>query len=121
MNKIAKKSIWMLILSLALCFAVSSMSLAATAGWTPSINTEGISPTPPTGNGMESITEGIGKVLGAAQWIGLIVGIGMIIYIGVKYLTAGAGKKAPGQAGLSAEQRPQAAPAGRAAGQGQSR
>ena len=94
MNKIAKKSIWMLILSLALCFAVSSMSLAATAGWTPSINTEGISPTPPTGNGMESITEGIGKVLGAAQWIGLIVGIGMIIYIGVKYLTAGAGKKA---------------------------
>ena len=36
----------------------------------------------------------IGKILGAVQFIGLIVGIAMIIYIGIKYLTAGAGQKA---------------------------
>ncbi len=41
-----------------------------------------------------SITSAIGKVLGAAQFIGMVVGIGMIIYVGVKYLTAGAGQKA---------------------------
>ena len=33
-------------------------------------------------------------LLGIAQWIGFIVGVAMIIWVGVKYLTAGAGKKA---------------------------
>lgn len=36
----------------------------------------------------------VSTVLGVIQWIGFIVGIGMVIYIGVKYLTAGAGGKA---------------------------
>ena len=40
------------------------------------------------------VNNAISTVLSAAQWIGLVVGVGMIIYIGVKYLTAGAGKKA---------------------------
>lgn len=34
------------------------------------------------------------NILGAVQWIGFIVGIAMCIYIGIKYLTAGAGTKA---------------------------
>ena len=34
------------------------------------------------------------NILGVIQWIGFIVGIGMVIYIGVKYITAGAGGKA---------------------------
>ncbi len=50
-----------------------------------------ITPTAPTTSGL--IT-GITTILGAAQWIGFIVGVAMIIYVGVKYLTAGAGQKA---------------------------
>jgi len=34
------------------------------------------------------------NILGVVQWIGFIVAIGMAIYIGIKYLTAGAGTKA---------------------------
>ena len=34
------------------------------------------------------------KVLGTIQWIGYVVAIGMLIYVGIKYLTSGAGKKA---------------------------
>ncbi len=40
------------------------------------------------------LVSGVTTILGAAQWIGFIVGVAMIIYVGVKYLTAGAGKKA---------------------------
>ena len=42
----------------------------------------------------KTLKDAIGKILGAVQFIGLIVGIAMIIYIGIKYLTAGAGQKA---------------------------
>ncbi len=51
---------------------------------------QGIRPVPPT----DEVQGGVQTVLGAAQWIGFIVGIAMIIYVGIKYLTAGAGKKA---------------------------
>lgn len=41
---------------------------------------------------------GIGKtaasVLGVMQWGGYIVAIGMLIWVGIKYVTAGAGEKA---------------------------
>ena len=40
------------------------------------------------------ITGSINTVLGVVQWIGFIVAIAMIIYVGIKYLTAGAGEKA---------------------------
>ncbi len=43
------------------------------------------------GSGIQS---GVVTILGAAQWIGFIVGIAMIIWVGIKYLTAGAGQKA---------------------------
>ena len=34
------------------------------------------------------------SILGIAQWVGFIVGIGMVIFAGYKYITAGAGAKA---------------------------
>jgi len=41
-----------------------------------------------------NVSSAIETVLGVAQWIGYIVGIAMVIWCGVKYLTAGAGTKA---------------------------
>ena len=41
-----------------------------------------------------SVNQAVETILGVAQWIGFIVGIAMIIWVGVKYLTSGAGKKA---------------------------
>ena len=38
---------------------------------------------------------GKGKtLLGTLQWVGYLVAIGMIIWVGIKYLTSGAGEKA---------------------------
>ena len=42
----------------------------------------------------EGLSGSVSTILGVMQWIGFVVGIGMVIYIGVKYLTAGAGGKA---------------------------
>lgn len=36
----------------------------------------------------------VGKIIGFIQYAAWAVAIGMIIYIGIKYMTAGAGKKA---------------------------
>lgn len=33
-------------------------------------------------------------VLGVIQWVGYIVAIGMLIWVGIKYVTSGAGEKA---------------------------
>ncbi len=53
---------------------------------------EGITVNPtPIGNGAANT---VSEVLGVVQWIGFIVGIAMLIWIGIKYLTAGAAKKA---------------------------
>ena len=41
-----------------------------------------------------SLVTSVNTILGAVQWIGFIVGMAMIIYIGIKYITAGAGQKA---------------------------
>ena len=48
----------------------------------------------PTAPSAEGVSNAVSSILGAAQWIGFIVGIAMIIWVGVKYLTAGAGQKA---------------------------
>ena len=50
-----------------------------------------VTPTAPSASG---VSNAVSSILGAAQWIGFIVGIAMIIWVGVKYLTSGAGKKA---------------------------
>ena len=55
----------------------------------------GVNPTmTPPGSNAPGLIDAVNAILGAAQWIGFIVGIAMIIYIGIKYLTAGAGQKA---------------------------
>ncbi len=45
-------------------------------------------PTQPSNTGF------VTNILGIVQWIGIIVGVVMIIWVGVKYLMAGAGEKA---------------------------
>lgn len=35
-----------------------------------------------------------GSLVGMAQWAGMVIGIGMILYIGIKYVTTGASGKA---------------------------
>ncbi len=40
------------------------------------------------------LSNSVSTVLGVAQWVGLIAGVVMVIWIGVKYITAGAGGKA---------------------------
>ena len=45
----------------------------------------------PTGEAGGKLTNSIGTVLGVVQWIGFIVAIAMLIYVGIKYLTSGAG------------------------------
>ena len=52
-------------------------------------NAGGITPSPI--GGLDGV---VFTILGVVQWIGFIVGIAMCIYIGIKYLTAGAGAKA---------------------------
>ncbi len=59
---------------------------AATSG-VPSLNPSYVPPT--TG-----VQNGALQVLGAVRWIAVVVAIAMIIWIGIKYLTAGAGQKA---------------------------
>ncbi len=53
----------------------------------PSVNVKYTEPTPEVKTATES-------VLGVVRWAGFIVAIAMIIWIGIKYLTAGAGQKA---------------------------
>lgn len=45
--------------------------------------------TPAQPSGIKATT-----ILGVVQWIGYVIGIGMIIFVGIKYLLAGAGEKA---------------------------
>ena len=36
----------------------------------------------------------VGRILGLIRWVGIAVGVAMVMYVGIKYLTSGAGKKA---------------------------
>ena len=51
----------------------------------------GIVITDPDIDGLNTVA---GTILGAMKFIGYVVAVVMMIYIGIKYLTAGAGKKA---------------------------
>ena len=75
-----KKKIFSVLLTIVAVFTMTSVM---------AFDMPGVSPKP-IGQLQGSVT----TVLGVIQWIGFIVGIGMVIYIGVKYLTAGAGGKA---------------------------
>ena len=81
-----KKKVFSLIWTVAILMAFAPVCLAT---WGGEIN-----PTPGTPAGASGMTNTINTVLGAIQWIGFIVAIAMLIYVGIKYLTSGAGKKA---------------------------
>ena len=79
MKKKVLSLIWAVAISMALvptCFAT---------GW------GGVTVTP---SAVSEAEDSIKTVLGTIQWIGYVVAIGMLIYVGIRYLTAGAGKKA---------------------------
>jgi len=50
--------------------------------------------TPDTNVDLYGLDTKANTILGMVQWIGFVVGTAMIIYIGIKYITAGAGQKA---------------------------
>ncbi len=50
-----------------------------------------IEPYDPTGTSAASVAE---TILGIIQWIGLVIAVAMVLYVGIKYLTSTAGKKA---------------------------
>lgn len=84
-----KKKILSLLLAFVMCMMPFGMVFASDATTTiPNITV-----TPPDmGNG--GLGGIAGKIIGAMQFIGYVVAVIMIIYVGIKYLTAGAGEKA---------------------------
>ena len=44
--------------------------------------------------GIPGLEGKVSVILGMIQWVGFVVAIGMVIYVGIKYVTAGAGGKA---------------------------
>lgn len=53
-----------------------------------------ITTTPHAPSNGGSLQEKATGVLGVIQWVGYIVAIGMLIWVGIKYVTSGAGEKA---------------------------
>ena len=53
-----------------------------------------LDPKVPGGEDTGTLVGKVNKVLGVVQVIGFVVAIVMVMYVGIKYLTAGAGQKA---------------------------
>ena len=68
-----------------------TLVLVSSVVFADKFNAPTLNPSAPTASG---VSNAVGTILSVAQWIGFIVGIAMIIWVGVKYLTAGAGTKA---------------------------
>lgn len=64
------------------------MSSAVFATYTSISTTPGV---PSTAGDLQSKAT---RVLGVIQWVGYIVAIGMLIWVGIKYVISGAGEKA---------------------------
>ncbi len=64
----------------ALLFCLSSISLA-------------VIPEPGEAK-VGEIEDTAGTILGIIQWVGLVIAVAMVLYVGIKYLTSTAGKKA---------------------------
>lgn len=79
------KNLFKLLLIAVLCFAMSTTVFATVGDFTVTVTT-------PDGGG--DVADKVSDVLGIVRWIGFIVAIVMVMYVGVKYLTAGAGQKA---------------------------
>lgn len=82
------------ILSLLLAFVMCMMPFGVAFASGGATNVPDITITPPTGGGATGLSGIAGKIIGAMQFIGYVVAVIMIIYVGIKYLTAGAGEKA---------------------------
>lgn len=54
----------------------------------------GINPTPTVPSGGSSLQTKATSILGVIQWVGYVIAIGMIIWVGIKYVMSGAGEKA---------------------------
>lgn len=86
----AKKIMVMLIIAVlgtTMFMAVNASSSGFSLGGSNSI----LVPTAPDQGG---VIEKVVKILEFLQWVGFVVAIGMIIWVGIKYLTSGAGEKA---------------------------
>lgn len=73
------------------CFMLVSIFLISSFACTNAVTdiTTIVNPTPtPVGSDTAS------KVIGAMQWIGYAIAIGMLVYIGIKYVIASADEKA---------------------------
>lgn len=68
-----------LLMTVAMVLGISSISLAT------------FDVTPTGGTGMQDIGK---KVLGYVQWFGYAIAVGMLLYIGIKYMMASANEKA---------------------------
>ena len=71
----------------------SCSTIAALMSMSAALAVDGSGFTPGDGN-KTAITEAVGQILGVIQVVGVIVAIVMVMYVGLKYLTSGAGKKA---------------------------
>lgn len=45
-------------------------------------------------NGLGGATSKVSDILGAIQWIGYVIALGMLIYVGIKYIMSSAQEKA---------------------------
>lgn len=76
------------LVSLFLAFVMCLMPMTAFAVSLPDVK-----PVTPGGDSTELVSK-VNSVLGVIQIIGFVVAIIMVMYVGIKYLTAGAGQKA---------------------------
>ena len=76
------KKIVSILLTLAIMATMMSVAFATAEG-----NIPAITPTTIGGNA-------VSKILGAIQWVGYVFAIGMLLYIGIKYMMSAANEKA---------------------------
>jgi hypothetical protein len=82
-----KSKAWKLaVMAITIVALVASMAFAGAKYTMPGINA-------PSDENNE-LADPAGRVLGVIQWVGIIVAVVMVMYVGIKYMTSTAGKKA---------------------------
>lgn len=76
------------ILLIALMLIFATFSFVNATGFIPT----DIKPNLPDGN--TGVQTSAAKIIGSLMWVGFAIGIGMIIYIGIKYIIASADERA---------------------------
>lgn len=82
------------VFSLITIFSILMMMMSVCFAGGTAITVGGLIKPDSTINGGEQLTEPIQKVVGAIRWAGYIIAVGLIVYIGIKYLMASAAEKA---------------------------